>query len=578
MASASVGEREPVAEGASGRADGRAPATRRVAFRRRAAAGRLAGLPRIVAGATALLALGSILWIYFRRLALNPPGFFCDEAEIGFRTWQLLHGTLPSPSLRFPAFYQHIDYTVGALPLYVGAPFIALFGLNETSVRATATTCMVVSLLAMVLLTRRLGLRNGWVGVLAFALSPLVIHMARFNMAHPIGFMMTVLGVAVYAVARDRRSIGLSLLGGALIGIAAYANPVWYIVVPAIFASLGVGELVVNGLAPIRWRSYVLAAVGALLSWIPLFHRMLTDDNFFDRFTQKQGSGAASFTSWTRWQEMLSEYPKYFSFDFLFRSVPDGGNLRHAVPGAGVFSLILLPLFLLGVVAVVTERRGTAKVIGIGAIMMTVLFPVADLPTTVPQAPPYTFSIFPMLLGVPIVCAFGVALASRWIGGMNPRAWRQGIVPVALSAIILFGGWAFYRGPYADYGRDAGGYYGWQFGPGEAIAAFKADNFQHDHYYLDSDFNGAYVFLDFYLAEDPELAAVTSLGAPHERAISGSSLYAVRVNRWNDLVDPNSPIRRYARLVGVIDYPDGTPALYLISISPQNTPTPINNW
>ena len=556
-----------------------AAATRRIEFRRRGNAIPLRGVAGVVAAVALLATAGSMLWMYFHRLGKNPAGFFCDEAQIGIRTWQLLHGTLPAPSPRFPAFYEHIDYTIGAFSLYFGAPFIALFGPTEAAVRVSATVAMVIGLAALVLLTVRLGLRNGWIGVLVFGLSPIGIHMARFNMAHPHGFMLSALGFLLYAVARQQRSAGWALGAGAILGMAVYANVAWYIATPVTIGCLGLGELISNGVVLARWRTFALSVAGTLLIWIPLFHRMLTDESFFNRFKEKQGIGAAPLLSRARLDAVLDAYPKYFSLDYLFRTGESGGILRHSVPGAGLFPWLILPLVLLGIVAILWARRGPAKVIGIAAVAMLVLYPAPDILTTNPLAPPYTFAVFSMFLCVPVLCAFGVSLLSRWIGGSATSSWRQAVVPVALSALLLAGAWTFYRGPYADYPNVSAGYYGWQFGPGPAIAAFLADNNQHDHYYLDSDFNGAYVFPDFSLLEHPEMAAKTSLGAPHERAVpTERALYAVKPERWAEYVGPLDPIRRYAVLQDVIYYPDGTPAMLILSISLQNPPQPILNW
>lgn len=582
MASATSAERDTAPAGGAGvGASGGAP--RRIRYRRRDD-GNLGGIPRIVSAVAFVATFGSMLWMYFRRVGLNPAGFFCDEAEIGLRTWQLIHGRLPQGMPRIPIFYQHFDTVhLGALPLYTTAPFIMLFGPSEWSVRLASVFWSTVAVIALILLTRVLRLRNGWIGVGAFALSPIAIHIARITFAHAGSIAAVSLGLLVYAIGRDRRSLALMALAGVLLGVSVYGYAAWYIATPLLMIGLAAGELVSNGMRPRewrRWRPFAAAALACLLVWTPVIHQLLTNPAFADRFRSKEASAGVE-SGWTldRIRGMLDEYPKYFSFDFLVRYGDTGGIQRHTVTGAGLFPWLTIALVLVGAVAVIRHQRGTAKVIGMAAIAVTVLMPIPDLPTTSPAAPPYAFAVYSMLIGVPVLCAFAVAMLSRWVGGSVPASVRQAIVPVALSALVLVGAWSFYQGPYANYPNVSAGYYGWQFGPGPAIDAFLADNNQHDHYYLDSDYNGADVFPVFYLLEHPEMAAKTSLGAPHERPLTMSrDLYAVKPYRWEQFVDPHSPKRRYARLVDVIWYPDGTPALLILSISLQNAPTPIDNW
>lgn len=556
---------------------------RRIDFQRRRD-GRLEGWNRVVVGCALLAMLGSMGWMYFRQIGRNPAGFFSDEAEIGLRTWQLIHGTLPAPSPRFPLFYQHFDTIhLGSLPLYTTAPFEIAFGLSDWAVRLASVCWSALAIIALILLVRSLGLQNGWVGVAAFALSPTAIHIARITFGHAGSFAVMALGLYAYTVGRERRSTPRMILAGILLGISVYGYAAYYFATPLLMVTLTVGELITNGLGPRRWgrwRSWAIASLTCLVVWIPVVYRALTNPAFADRFRSKQES--ADITggwSFDRVQAMLHEYPKYFSFDFLFRYGDNSGILRHTVVGAGLFPWIVLPLVILGAIAVIFHRRGTAKVIGIAALGTTILMPLPDLPTTAPNASPYAFSVYPMLIGVPILGAFAVAMLSRWIGGTQVRSIRQSLVPVTLTVAILLGAWSFYRGPYADYPNVSAGYYGWQFGPGPAIEFFVDHRDEYDRFYLNSDYNGALVFPPFYLADDPDMAARTALGSPHEFPVTGDRvLFAEKPERWALYVDSQSALRRYSKLVGIISYPDGTPALLLISISYQNPPAPSTNW
>ncbi|MGB3327346.1 MAG: hypothetical protein WBA46_00245, partial [Thermomicrobiales bacterium] len=540
--------------------------------------------PRILAAIAFVALLCSLLWMYFHRVGQNPVGFFCDEAEIGVRTWQLIHGTLPDGMPRLPIFYNHFDTIhLGALPLYTTAPFEMLYGPTEWSVRMASVFWSTVAIVALLGLSHVLRLRNGWIGVMAFALSPTAIHIARITFGHAGSLAAISLGLLTYAVARERRSLLLMIPAGALLGISVYGYAAWYIATPLLMIGLAIGELVSNGLHPRawrRWRPFAVAAVTCLAIWIPVVYRFLTNEAFSDRFRSKElSSGVETGWSVDRIRSMLDQYPKYFSFDFLVRLGDTGSVTRHTVPSAGILSWTVILLVAIGIVAVVRQRRGTAKVIGVMAIAVTVMMPFPDLPTTNGGSAPYAFSVYSMLIGVPILCAFAVGMLSRWIGGAVTSSLRQAIVPVVLTALILASAWSFYRGPYANYPNVSADYWGWQYGPGAAIDAFLADNNRHDHYYLDSDYNGAWVFPEFYLLEHPEMVGRITLGAPHENALTMDRvLYAVKPNRWEQFVGPQAPMRRYAKLEGVIDYPDGTPALLLISISLQNPPNPIANW
>src|SRR5688500_5143906 len=85
-------------------------------------------------GISVVLTVVVLGWVYLTDLGDNPPGLFCDEAEIGVRTHQLLTGALPGFPLLL--FYQHFAYVhLGSLPLYATAPFIAVLGVTDLAIR-----------------------------------------------------------------------------------------------------------------------------------------------------------------------------------------------------------------------------------------------------------------------------------------------------------------------------------------------------------------------------------------------------------------------------------------------------------
>ena len=94
-------------------------------------------------------------WILFSNVGSNPAGFFCDEAEIGLETRNLLRHDLPR--LRPSIFYHHFGYEhLGSLPLYAGAPVIAIVGFSDNAVRLASVIWGVLALLMLVALMRQL--------------------------------------------------------------------------------------------------------------------------------------------------------------------------------------------------------------------------------------------------------------------------------------------------------------------------------------------------------------------------------------------------------------------------------------
>ena len=94
----------------------------------------------------------------------------------------------------------------------------------------------------------------------------------------------------------------------------------------------------------------------------------------------------------------------------------------------------------------------------------------------------------------------------------------------------------------------------------------------YDHYILDGDFNGAYIFLDFYYADDPEMRAVSYINWPEYRAdFRFRDLYAVRADRYNAIVQSRDPLRRHVKIVDLIRYPNGQIAMYLSKSAPPTS-------
>ncbi|MDQ2682263.1 MAG: glycosyltransferase family 39 protein, partial [Chloroflexota bacterium] len=484
----------------------------------------------------AIASAGILLWVMLDRIGANPAGFFCDEAEIGLSTMQLIEDDLPG--FRPALFYQHFDYHhLGALTLYAAAPVLAIGGLSNETVRLAAAIWSVLAIVMLVLTVRRLGWRHGEIAVVAFGLTPVFIHIGRIQFGHAPSLFCTAAGYYAYVRARQDRSWQWAAGSGLLFGASMYGQAAWYIAAPLLVGGLILGELIVNRLAWRQYRQPALVVAGFALTCLPIAYRALTDDKFMKRFEEKdRETPPVPFSE--RIGEILGRYDKYFDLDYLFRvgetGMPGGWNMRHSVPGAGELTWILLPLMIAGVIGLFRAKDKTSRVVGIGALLALILYPLPDVITTTEGAPPYTFSTFSMMIGVPLLAALGLhwlaSLFGSWrIWGRLVADW---VLPVAVLVVVLAGAIRIHNGPYEDYPNVSSEYYGWQYGAEPAVQAFR-DNPGYDRYVLDGDFNGAYIFLDFYLKEDPELRRKSIVSWPDRTDGRLNELYVVRAERYN---------------------------------------------
>ncbi len=326
-----------------------------------------------------VVVLAALLWVSFSDIGSNPAGLFSDEAEIALSTLELFDK--PITEFRPQLFYDHFDYHhLGALPLFASAPVLAFAPLDDWSVRIVSAIWSLLAVVMLVLTVRRLGWRHGEIAVIGFALTPVFIHFSRIQFAHAPSLFCTAAAYYAYVRSREGKSWKWALGSGLLFGAAMYGQAAWYIASPLLIGGLLLGELIVNRLT---WHSYkrpLLVVAGFATTCIPVLIRYATDDKFMKRFEEKdRETPPVPFAE--RIGDILGQYDKYFSLDYLFRvgetGMPGGWNMRHSVPGSGELTWILLPLMLAGVIGIFRISDPTSRVIGIGALVALILYPAA---------------------------------------------------------------------------------------------------------------------------------------------------------------------------------------------------------
>ncbi len=519
--------------------------------------------------ATIIAALLAVAYGY--DLGRNPFGFFCDEALIGLRAQELLRGERPDGA--FPFFFDHFGYTSGTLPLYATAPFVWLFGLNEVAVRAASVFFMVATFAVLYGIFRHLKLTAPWLPILIFALSPIVIHLARVNFGHTPSLFLIASGYGLYLLGKNRHRIMLSALGGAAIGLSAYGYPGFYLATALFVAALTLTELVA---VRFRWRAIGhLAAlvIVAAICFVPIAHRAWTNPDFSQRFDHKDTAGYG-LLSLDRAESMIQNVQKYYGYDFLFAvgetGLPGSFILRHSVSGAGLLSRTTIPFLLLGIVAFLLLRSGPHKRAFAPFFALILLYPLPDLVTTTTGSAPYAFSVFTGALLVPFVIAYGLEVLAAHRASREGAAqsdplnaiWTRLISVPFIALAVVIAGFFFVAVTYPAYPLTSSGYWGWQAGPRDMIGYYLDHDEDYDAFFMEGAFNQGDVFLDFYI-DDPGIREKAHIGGVEAIDPGQRQLFGFSRETWNDPV--NAELLAPFTILETVTYPDGTDAFHLVA-------------
>jgi hypothetical protein len=440
---------------------------------------------------------------------------------------------------------------------------VALFGLTDHAVRGASAFWTIAAAILMYFTLRRLRVPYAVVPVLITLMSPLVILVARTNFGHAPSLFAMSAGFLLWIVARQREQASLSIAAGVLIGISAYGQSSYYVAVPLFVVAIGITEIAYNRLDSRAYKSLAWMCLGAVLILLPVPYRALTYDPFLDRYRDKTSGAMQGFDRFSSW---LHAYPDYFGFDLLFVHGTTGWQTRHSIPGAPWFFRSMLLFLLVGLISLVVVRGDDSKRYFWSMALVLLFYPIPDLVSRHAGDGPYSFSLIWGSIGIPFVAGYGligIQKFARRIALPRPEL----IYASALLVLTLWGCTGFWRGAFANYPNVSADYWGWQYGARPVTDYFKAHPGDYDEYVLSGDFNAAYILEEFYMHDSP-LAPKTHTGGLEFVTLDRRQLFAVRVSEWENNRGSQYPARSYLRIVHTIDYPNGTPAFYLVTVDP----------
>ena len=503
--------------------------------------GRRWALPALMAG---IVVLGAAVRMV--GISGNPPGFFTDEASIGYNAYTLLNSGVDEHGEGWPVLFESLgDFKLPVI-IYSTVPFVAALGLTELAVRLAAATYGILTVLTTFLLASALfgGRRVGLAAAFFLAIMPWHIHYSRTGFGELVSFLpFLTLGLYLFLLGVRRNEVWP--LSGLVLGLTLHTYRAAWVVLPPLLVLLALlyrRELLKG------WRLAAPSLAVLLLVSLPILLHLMSDSG--DR---SQDAGLLKLDLGLREtaRTFVTQYRSYFSPGFLFEHGDNWAITRHYLPGFGQLYKVQLPLIILGLLGILLSLNREKTI----ALALLALYPLAGaLSDTSPISSRTILGsvVFAMLT------AYGLVLLVNGLGKLNRPYGRAAVAVVLVGVGVLsFTAFASYLNLYhGEYRNLSAGYWGWQSGPKEIIEYFMSVEEQYDQLIMDGEFNAPHEFFRFYA---PERCGKCMIGDTGRYDPTKRQLFALK---------PNHLPGKYAyRTVHAIQYPNGEPAFTLAEIT-----------
>lgn len=386
--------------------------------------------------------LGGFLRFY--KNTINPASLNIDEVAYGYSAYSILKTGKDEHGKFMPLAFESTGDYKNPLLIYSLVPSIALFGLNEFSVRFTTALAGMLSIPAFFFLIKTLLRKTSiaLIGSILLAVSPWHIFYSRYASESLLGSFFLILGVTFFVKMFEGRKIWA--VGAALAFVlATYTYHSYRYFLPLFLPCLIFSKIKflkaqrLNVFFFIILMTLMLLPLAYLVLFGPANTRanmiFLSVDIDYTRYVildhlNKFGENFLLFFFWVK------RFLNYFQPDFLFFN-----GLNMTLPGTfglGVLYLFELPLLVLGIIRIIKDNI-PYKYIILSWILLGIL--PASL-TNNEQSTVRSLLILPPLL---IIVAVGAVYFIRLMSPIKNSYFKAGLILSYSAFFVIFSVHAF---------------------------------------------------------------------------------------------------------------------------------------
>jgi hypothetical protein len=448
-----------------------------------------------------------VLTLHVEALTSSPPGFYVDEATVGYSAYAISVDGRDEHGESWPLFIEAFGGYKNPVIIYLMAGVMRFFGPSVAIVRMVPTLLSLLTAIALGLLAYQI-FHDRWLGLATFAAAgtlPWLFIIGRIGFevsALPTALALFLLAWwnAVQERSNPRRQLLMAVLAGLSLGVAIYAYTTGRLLILILVMVLGAAYL---GEWRRRWRPLAVTSFIGLASYLPMaIWSLQHPGQLTGRFSLLSifcrpvstcygrppivgNTDDGSFFPLVVAERLLSVYASGWSPSFLFYTGDPWG--RHVTGHGGMLYVTLAPFLIVGAIALVRRfQEPFWRLIGLGAVF-------AAIPAALTMDHGHALRFIAVVPFLIIVMALGAAELIRLLAGQR---W----IAIGLGLAFLVEMGAFMIDYFTDYpSRQAV----W-FDPGLETAIATAEQTPHQGAIrLSGSIDQAPTMFAFFTHQDP---------------------------------------------------------------------------
>lgn len=395
-------------------------------------------ITKIILGLIFILALLLRFW----KLDIYPEAIDEDEMAMGYYAYSLIHNGTDEYGHKFPIYFESAgDFKYG-LYSYLDTIPVFLFGLNPITTRSVSAVAGALSVIAIFFLAYGILKKEeyGLLSAFVLAVNPTHIHFSRVAYPTVLGALLSIVSITLYLKWIKGNSFKFAILSFLSFILAIYSYQAYRIFLPVVFVLLPI--FLSRNLGKNKIKAFIFSAlivVAVIISFIPAVSRVrssnlssLVNMPFLTEQISEDGlaglppvvarvfdNKAVVFTL-----GYASRYLSYFDPNFLFVATTTGTE-RHSIPGVGLLYLVEIVFFFIGILYLSKFITGEKKYIPL------ILIFASPLAAATVNASVSTTRALVLVYGMSLIVSLGIYVLLE-----SNRKWSRFLLTPVLFAFV----------------------------------------------------------------------------------------------------------------------------------------------